>query len=415
MDTIEPAATDGARHWPPGEVSRIPYWLYSDPEVYRRELERIFYGPHWCYVALDAEIPNPGDFKRSVVGERQVIVTRLEDGSVAVVENRCAHRGVRFCQREHGTATEFVCPYHQWVYAPTGELMGVPFRRGVKGQGGMPADFDPKAHGLRRLEVARRNGLVFASFDPAVPSFEDYLGPLMLQYYDRTYDGRPLKLLGYSRQRIPANWKLMMENIKDPYHAGLLHVFFVTFGLFRADQKSAVEMDPAGRHGVLVSRKGDKVRNDVTQDMRQFQENLQLQDPRILDVVHEWPGEATVVMQTLFPSVILQQQVNSMSTRHIRPRGPGCFDFVWTHFGYADDDEEMTRRRLRQANLFGPAGYVSADDGEVIEMSQQGIATAPDGRAVVEMGGRDTANADHMVTETAIRAMYRYYREVMGL
>lgn len=59
------------------------------------------------------------------------------------------------------------------------------------------------------------------------------------------------------------------------------------------------------------------------------------------------------------------------------PKGPGSFDFVWTHFGFKDDSEEMTRRRLRQANLFGPAGYVSADDGEVIELSQDGMTQTP--------------------------------------
>lgn len=426
MDMTEPGGAPGAqgqagpgsnhgRRWPAEDTSRVPYWVYSDPEIYRIEMERIFYGPHWSYVGLEAEVPNPGDFKRSWIGERPVILARAEDGALSVVENRCAHRGVQFCQQSFGNAKEFVCPYHQWVYGLKGDLIGVPFRRGVKGQGGMPKDFRPEENGLRRLSVTTRNGLVWASFDASVPAFEDYLGPDVLRYYDRTYDGRALKVLGYSRQRIPANWKLMLENIKDPYHAGLLHVFFVTFGLFRADQKSSVEVDESGRHGVLVSIKGAQVRNEVTQDMRQFQEGLKLEDPRILDVVHEWKGEATVAMQTIFPSVILQQQVNSLSTRHIVPRGPGAFDFVWTHFGYADEDEAMTTRRLRQANLFGPAGLVSADDGEVIEMSQEGLAAYPDAVALVEMGGRDTGRTDHMVTETAIRAMYRYYRGVMGL
>jgi salicylate 5-hydroxylase large subunit len=75
----------------------------------------------------------------------------------------------------------------------------------------------------------------------------------------------------------------------------------------------------------------------------------------------------------------------------------------------------MRLRRTRQANLFGPAGFVSADDGEVIEMSQQGMAAMPGDAALVAMGGRDVADTDHMVTETAIRGMYRYWREVMGL
>jgi salicylate 5-hydroxylase large subunit len=74
----------------------------------------------------------------------------------------------------------------------------------------------------------------------------------------------------------------------------------------------------------------------------------------------------------------------------------------------------MQRRRLRQANLFGPAGYVSADDGEVIEFSQQGARQRPDGASLVELGGRDTATrTEHTVTETLIRGMYAYWRGVM--
>lgn len=409
----DPQVFDG--RWPDAGVSRIPNAIYSDPALYRRELDRLFYGPHWNYVGLDAEIPGVGDFKRSRIGERPVVVVRNAAGEVSVLENRCAHRGVQFCQRDFGTVKEFTCPYHQWAYTLDGDLFGVPFRRGVKKQGGMPADFNLADHGLTRLRVARRHGVIFASFDAAAPSFEEYLGPLMLRFFDRVFDGRALRILGYSRQRIPANWKLMQENIKDPYHASLLHVFFVTFGLFRADQKAAIQMDEQGRHCVMSSRKGEKEVNEATQGMNQFRESLALKDDRILDIVHEWQTEETVAMQTIFPSVIIQQQINSLSTRLIQPRGPEAFDFVWTHFAYADDSEEMVRRRLRQANLFGPAGFVSADDGEVVEFSQDGLGHFPDEDCVVEMGGRGTENTDHMVTETAIRAMYRYYREVMGL
>jgi salicylate 5-hydroxylase large subunit len=118
-------------------------------------------------------------------------------------------------------------------------------------------------------------------------------------------------------------------------------------------------------------------------------------------------------MMTIFPSVIFQQQVNSVSTRHIQPDGKGSFDFVWTHFGFEDDTEEMTQRRLIQANLFGPAGFVSADDGEVIELSQYGFEQKPFHRAVAELGGYGVENTDHMVTETLIRGMYEYWRKVM--
>ena len=100
------------------------------------------------YVGLEAEIPKPGDFKRTAVGERSVILLRDQDGQVRVVENVCAHRGVQFCRERHGNRSEFVCPYHQWNYDLQGNLIGVPFRRGVKQDGkvngGMPPDFNPR-------------------------------------------------------------------------------------------------------------------------------------------------------------------------------------------------------------------------------------------------------------------------------
>ncbi|QYU68474.1 Rieske 2Fe-2S domain-containing protein [Leptolyngbya sp. 15MV] len=303
-------AEDAAPHlrWPEDAAGRVPYWVYTDPSVYRRELERIWYGPHWLYVGLECEVPEVGDWKTTTLGERPVIMVRSDPATVTVVENRCRHRGVKFCQARSGHSKELLCPYHQWSYTLDGSLQGVPFRRGVRRQGGMPADFDPKDWGLNRLKVEVANGVVWASFDAATPPFRAYLGEKFWGHYTRVYDGRKLAVLGYNRQHIPANWKLMQENIKDPYHAGLLHVFFVTFGLFRADQKSAVEMDELGRHGILISRKGEQEVNDITGDMKTFQADLKLADPRILDVVKEFPGDETVGMITVFPSVILQQR-----------------------------------------------------------------------------------------------------------
>lgn len=404
--------------WPVDGSHRVPYWAYTREDLYRRELERMFYRGHWCYVGLEAEIPEPGDFKRTVVGERSVIVVRDQDGDVNVVENVCAHRGVAFCRAQYGHAKDFICPYHQWAYDLKGNLLGVPFRRGAKHQGriygGMPKDFRTEDNGLTQLKVARRNGVIFASFDHDVESLEAFLGPDVLAYFDRLFNGRKLTILGYSRQRIPGNWKLMQENIKDPYHPGLLHTWFVTFGLWRADQESRMVMDAHHRHACMISSRNEGGAGEVTEGVSSFKQDMKLNDPRLLDVKPEaWWGKPTVVMMTLFPSVIIQQQVNSVSTRHIQPVDKDTFDFVWTHFGFEDDDEEMTRRRLRQANLFGPAGFVSADDGEVIEFSQDGFLRNRDGATVVEMGGRDVENTDHNVTETLIRGMYEYWRKVM--
>ena len=251
----------------------IPDWVYTDETIYAREVERIFHGPTWNYVALEAEIANPGDYIRSNVGPTPVVVARAEDGSISVVENRCMHRAAEFCRELSGTAKEFICPYHQWTYDLKGNLIGVPFRRGVAGKGGMPADFKPAEHGLRRLNVTTHRGVVFASYSDDVEPFADYLGPEVLREFEATFDGRRLTVLGHYRHSLPGNWKLYHENLKDPYHATLLHTFLVTFGLLVAGNRSLMLTDRSGRHGVMASAKSDAkaVTGDAKKEMRSLQ------------------------------------------------------------------------------------------------------------------------------------------------
>lgn len=401
--------------WAAAELSRIPYWLYTDRAVFAREMERIFCGRSWAYVGLAVEIPQAGDYLTTTIGNRPIIVCRNRDGELRAFANHCAHRGVKFCRQRSGKATRFTCPYHQWTYDLNGELKGVPFRAGVKGQGGMPEDFDLSQHGLTPLKVVEHHGVLFASVCLDIEPFLEYLGETNRYYFERVFDGRELRVIGYSRQLIPGNWKLMFENIKDPYHASLLHVFLVTFGLFRADQESQVKMDDSGRHGLLISRRGAQQATEHTKDITNLRADFTLRDARLLDPVKEFKDSATVVMQTIWPNLIVQQQSNTIAMRQIQPRGPDAFELSWTFFGYADDDEAMRTRRLRQANLMSASGLVSGDDSEVIKLAQDGLTPYPERQAVLEMGGRDTHDEEHMVTETAIRAFYKYYREVMEL
>src|SRR4029453_3782545 len=104
------------RSWPAEGVTRVPFWGEEPPDFYARGQERIFAGPSWCYVGLTAEIPNPGDFKRSFVGDKPVVVVRNGEGAINVVANRCAHRGLRFCRTDFGTAKEFMFSFPPWTY-----------------------------------------------------------------------------------------------------------------------------------------------------------------------------------------------------------------------------------------------------------------------------------------------------------
>ncbi|HLJ19225.1 MAG TPA: aromatic ring-hydroxylating dioxygenase subunit alpha [Stellaceae bacterium] len=404
--------------WPAEGLTRIPDWVYTSPEIYEREIERIFHGPTWNYVALEAELPEAGSFRRSFVGPTPVVVARDAAGAIHVFENRCAHRGAELCRPQGGKTTEFICPYHQWTYDLAGNLTGVPFRRGLKGEGGMPKDFRLEDNGLKKLNVTTRRGVVFASFDPNMPSLEDYLGEAMLRDFDAAFDGRKLKILGYYRNTVPANWKMYHENLKDPYHATLLHAFLVSFGLLVAGNKSAMVVDPTGRHGTMASARPPempKLDADTKGQMRAFSDELRLAEPKFLDYVREFDSPWSVTMQTIWPNFIVQRELNTLGVRQIVPRGPNEFLMVWTMFGYEGDSEEMTRHRLRQGNLMGPSGFLGIEDNEAMRFVQQGMIRSDTDESLIALGGTEEGTSNHLITEAAIRSLYRHYRDVMGL
>ena len=313
---------------------------------------------------------------------------------------------------------EFVCPYHQWTYDLHGKLKAVPFRRGVAGKGGMPSDFKMEEHSPRRLHVTAHRGVVFASYDPTMEPVADYLGPEVRREFEATFDGRRLTILGHYRHTLPGNWKLYHENLKDPYHATLLHTFLVTFGLLVAGNKSLMLVDASGRHGVMCSAKSDvsKVAAEDRKEMRAFREGMSLADPRIMDFIDEFDSPWSVTMATIWPNLIVQREMNTLGIRHIVPTGPNEFIMKWTMFGFEGDTPEMTRHRLRQGNLMGPAGFLGLEDNEAIKFVQDGMLNVPGGEHLVALDPATPAGtSETLISESAIRAMYRHWREVMGL
>ena len=118
---------------------------------------------------------------------------------------------------------------------------------------------------------------------------------------------------------------------------------------------------------------------------------------------------------SLFPSVVLHQQANTLGMRHIIPKSVDSFELAWTYYGYADEDPEITRLRLRHANLYGPAGFVAMEDGEVLVECQHGAPAMAIARRCSRWAAATCEPQDHMVTEVLIRAFYKWYRETMGL
>lgn len=405
--------------WQRNDYSRVPYRLYHDTDVYALEQDRIFRGPTWSYLCLEAELPNPGDFRTTWVGDTPVLVNRDRDGSVHAMVNRCAHRGAAVCRHARGNTKVHTCIYHRWSYDLTGALVGIPFQRGIRGEGGMDDDFDKARHGLQRLRVACYEGVVFGTFSEATEPIEDYLGPMMRDHVGRLMC-KPIRILGYQRQRIDGNWKFYLENLRDTYHASLLHEFLVTFGLDRATQKGGVEMDARHRHNLTYAHAGSDSDADAKASYGSHELNsdkLTLRDPRLLEFRQEYDDDRNLAISTMFPNVAFQQLNNSLATRKVETKGVDAFDLLWTYFGYVDDDDDMTAHRLRQLNLFGPGGLVSMEDAEAIEITHQASRNeTPDATTVIEVGGKgEISDRAYRVNDVPIRGFWSYYAELMGV
>jgi anthranilate 1,2-dioxygenase large subunit len=405
--------------WPKEGNSRVPYRMFTDPEIYRAELGRVFLGPTWQFLCLADELPNSGDYKTTFLGETPVIVTRGEDGQIHAMVNRCAHRGNLVCLKRQGNADLLTCVYHSWSYDLEGNLKSVAFRRGIGGKGGMPENFKLEEHGLRKLRVDHFAGLVFGTLSDEVPPFAEYIGNQIGARIGRVMHGKP-KVLGTTSQILHNNWKLYIENVKDTYHATLLHTFFTTFNVSRLTAGGGVLIAESGAHHTSYTRgKHHVVSRDESDQLyaniQSMRDGVTLADPRLLESKEEFGDDVTVQILSVFPNFVLQQINNSIALRLVLPKGRDETELQWIYLGFEDDDAEMTELRLLQSNLVGPAGYVSMEDGAVGGFVQRAIAGSEDALSVLEMGGHDHVSDNTRTTEASIRGFWHAYRPLMGL
>ena len=404
------------RRWQAADAA--PYWLFTDPTVFEREQARIYRGPTWHFLALFDEIKRPGDFKATYIGTTPVVVTQTKDDKIVAWINRCAHRGALVCRQLRGNARVHTCVYHQWAYTQEGQLRGVPFRGGLNEQTGMPADFDLAAHALPPVRVELCHDLVFGTLDATAEPLVDYLGPEMLPWLARIFH-KPVEYLGCTRQYAKSNWKLYYENVKDPYHASLLHLFHTTFNIYRSNMQGRSIVD--SRHGlhsiITTTPRADDATAAAYKEagIATYQEQVKLNDPSMLKVRREFDEQTSNNIQSLFPSTVIQQIHNTLAVRQVLPKKVDEFELVFHFFGYADDDPELRALRIKQANLAGPAGYISMEDTEATELVQRGVTPAPpDAASYLGMGDPARDHQTSLITEHMIRSFWAGYRRLMG-
>jgi anthranilate 1,2-dioxygenase large subunit len=398
MASVLPRTPEGpplALRWPP-EDNRIPREIFTDPDLFRWEMDAVFTGPVWVLVGHEAEVPQPGDYKTLSVGAVPVIVARGGDGEVRVLVNACAHRGARLVEGPRGNVLKggFRCIYHMWTYAPDGSLLGVSL------PDDFPSDFRKEDYGLPRARVAVYKGLVFASFHEDTPPLEEYLAELT-EGLDRVLGDGRLRYLGSIKVIFRTNWKLYVENIYDGYHVTALHTGFQVVRLrSHGGQRLVPNYE---RNGHLWGQSRSTPREELQPVLR---------DMTLFDVRTKPTTDHN--MMVVFPSGVVTDYFDTIQLRYVIPLAVDQTLIEFTFFARADDPEEVVRHRVRQGPaVLGPAGAITLEDAAALERVQ--LSSVARGDNVVLKGTPKRFPPYRHVDEAPIRHFYQAYRRLLGV
>jgi nitrite reductase/ring-hydroxylating ferredoxin subunit len=355
-----------------GTVSRRAFF---DPEVYQYELEHIF-ARCWNFLCHESQIPNPGDFFMSFIGEDRVICVRDNEGNPQVLINSCRHRGNAVCRAEEGHATSFMCTYHGWTYDLQGKLVGVPGFKEVYHE-----ELDRESWGLIRGRCETYKGFVFGNLDPEAPGLQEYLGDARFAF-DFFADRADLQVApGIAKFMMNANWKFAGDNSTDQYHAFITHASarlsgYQGGGFLSRPRISMVPQPQKGftvlceyGHGFNVSYlpEGweDRVKDDVWGQWRL--------DPKMREKMGELKSSVGNVHMNLFPNVFLVTSGFNVALRI--PKGPRASEiWMWSFQDKNATPEDQRKARHRSGHHFGPSGLMEQDDGENWDQSTAGAA-----------------------------------------
>lgn len=368
-------------------VFRVHRSAMTSPQVLADERAQIF-DRCWLYVGHDSEIPKPGDYVRRTVCGRPVIFLRDSAGTVRVHFNTCTHRGATLCREESGNTRVFQCFYHAWSFDTTGRLIVTP------GADAYAAGFDRSALGLRApARVESYRGMFFLNHDEHAVSLLDYLGGTV-EYLDLVFDQAEegMRVVGGThRYSVGANWKLMVENSIDGYHAPTVHATYIDFvknsggGQNKAALGTGAGVDLGGGHTVIESTAAWARPIAYWEPFFGEEARPEIEAKRAALTDRYGVERGTRMAETfrnllIFPNLVIND-VAAITVRRIEPVAPDRVALeAWALAPHEErEGSAALQRRLDSFLTFlGPGGFASPDDVEALESCQQGYAAQPD-------------------------------------
>jgi phenylpropionate dioxygenase-like ring-hydroxylating dioxygenase large terminal subunit len=426
VTTIEsPAATDDFDVSRIVQPDRVHGSVYTSPEIFHREMDTIF-RTGWVYVGHESEVTEPGDYLTRTIGRDPVVVARGKDGVVRVLLNRCTHRANKLCNAEKGNANAFRCPYHGWTFTNTGALQGVPMREGY-GEAFSQVRSDLALAQAPRVDSY--GGFIFASLAPEGISLREHLGNAT-RAIDRLLNLSPTRQIdlraNWMKHLHHANWKMVVENNVDGYHALFTHA-----SVYEAIRPAKVSHIPTKVDVIVRDMGNGHSEIDYANEYRKLDEEFvwygripRAKLSRYVEALENAYGpeqthDALVVgppHTLIWPNLFLAE----MNVMFVEPQAPDR-TVAYTTAALIPGQDELNERTLRRAEgAMGPAGFLIADDGEIGMRNQAGLAAELPEWLVLSRGfGKDitdesgTFNLDKSA-ETPQRGFYAHWAAVVA-
>ena len=343
-----------------GDRGLVSRRIFIEQDIYQQELERIF-ARCWLFLCHESQIPKPGDFFSTYMGEDPVLVMRDTGGKVNAFLNICRHRGNRLCRADSGNASSFSCAYHGWTYGNDGRLMAVPNERDA-----YYGELDQSQWNLVPVaQLDSYKGLIFATFDPDAPSLLDYLGE-MAWYLDCFFDRRQggVEVVGgVQKWTIPANWKLPAENFAgDAYHTAWSHLSAIRTGFagdFRVNASTQGAVLSPGNGHCIIALGPEDVAAPPEPDILEYEKQVRAEVQQRLG---ERTSRVNPIVGTMFPNFSMLRAA-SYTFRVWHPKGPEKTEvWAWVFADKAAPDHIKQQLRLASIRGFGPSGTFEQDD-----------------------------------------------------
>lgn len=340
-------------HCPPS----LPARAYFDPGWYAVE-EKAIWRRHWIYVGRDKDLPAM-TMRRVAVGGQNLILVKDRDGNVTAFHNTCRHRGAELCPADEKSLKSKLisCPYHQWSYSFSGELVRTPFVS-------VSSDFSKEEHGLYRVHVREWNGFLFICLADDPPDFATApdLGLSAL-------DNWPMRDLvtGHTWvKQLACNWKIFWENYNECLHCPGIH-------------PELSEMVPIYSKGYMAPNEAPDWRPEadphspvLKAGAKSWTMNGQPCGPEFPDLT-EAERAAGQTFVTLMPTMFIVAHVDYVRAVSLRPLGPELTELKAEWLFLPDT---LASSGFDMGNVVNFAGLVMSQDGEACEMNQRGLKCA---------------------------------------